>query len=132
LTPSNLQALKVLEKSAPKSKFSGKNNEMNFERFLARMERAMEVEGVTDELRVEHIENWFSGQALRIIQSKKDNDYFVDATTTLESIKRVLKKKYIEKFDAEEMLKKLAKGKPIAKCSLEESGMSVRFGQGKG
>jgi hypothetical protein len=31
-----------------------------------------------------------------------------------------LRKKYIEEFDAEGMLKKLAKGKPIARCSLEE------------
>jgi hypothetical protein len=120
LAPSYLQALKILEKSAPKNKFSGRNCEMNFERFMVRMERAMDAEGVTDELRVEHIDNWFSGQALRIIQSKKDNDVFVNATTTLESIKVVLKKKYVEKFDAEGMLKKLAKGKPIAKCSLEE------------
>jgi hypothetical protein len=120
LAPSYLQALKVLEKSAPKNKFSGRNNEMNFERFMARMERAMDAEGVTDELRVEHIDNWFSGQALRIIQSKKDNDVFVDATTTLENIKIVLRKKYVEEFDAEGMLKKLARGKPIARCSLEE------------
>jgi hypothetical protein len=120
LTSSYLQALKVLEKSAPKNKFSGKNNEMNFEKFMTRMERAMDAEGVTDELRVEHIDNWFSGQALRIIQSKKDNDVSVDATTTLENIKIVLRKKYVEEFDAEGMLKKLAKGKPIPRCSLEE------------
>ena len=98
LTSSYLQALKVLEKSAPKNKFSGKNNEMNFEKFMTRMERAMDAEGVTDELRVEHIDNWFSGQALRIIQSKKDNDVSVDATTTLENIKIVLRKKYVEEL----------------------------------
>jgi hypothetical protein len=101
LTPSHLQALKVLERSAPKTKFSGRNNEMNFERFMASMERAMDAEGVTDALRVEHIDNWFSGQALRIVQSKKNNDVFVDAATTLENIKRVLKKKYFH-FRAEE------------------------------
>jgi hypothetical protein len=60
LTSSYLQALKVLEKSAPKNKFSGRNNEMNFEKFMMRMERAMDAEGVTDELRVEHIDNWLA------------------------------------------------------------------------
>jgi hypothetical protein len=93
---------------------------MNFERFMASMERAVDAEGVTDELRVEHIDNWFSGQALRIVQSKKNNDVFVDAATTLESIKRVLKKKYVEEFDAEGMLKRLARGNPIARCNLED------------
>jgi hypothetical protein len=45
LTPSHLQTLKVLEKSAPKTKFSERNNEMNFGRFMASMERAMDFGG---------------------------------------------------------------------------------------
>jgi hypothetical protein len=39
-----LQALKVLERAAPMIKFSGKINEMNFERFMERMEKNMEGE----------------------------------------------------------------------------------------
>jgi hypothetical protein len=113
-------SLEGVEKSTPKTRFSGRNNEINFERFMASMERSMDAEGVTDELRVEHIDNWFSGQALRIVQSKKNNDVFVDAVTTLDNIKRVLKKKYVEEFDAERMLKILARGKPIARCNLED------------
>jgi hypothetical protein len=34
-----LQAVKVLERAAPKIKFTGKNNEMNFERFMERIQK---------------------------------------------------------------------------------------------
>jgi hypothetical protein len=37
-----VRQMKVLEKTVPKIKFSGKINEMNFERFMGRMEKAMD------------------------------------------------------------------------------------------
>jgi hypothetical protein len=113
--PSYWQAVEGVEKKYPKIKFLG-NSEMNFERFMASMESTMDAEGVTDELRVEHIDNWFSGEALKIVQSKKNNDIIIDAATTLKNIKADLMWFFGSKaFDAEGMLKDLAKGKPIAR-----------------
>jgi hypothetical protein len=79
-----------LEKAAPKAKFSRKTSSMNYERFMREMEQDMSAEGITDELRVRHIDNWFSGDALKLVQSKKNNDMLMDATTTLGSIKEIL------------------------------------------
>jgi replication initiation and membrane attachment protein DnaB len=114
-----LEVLELLEIVAPKNKFSGKANEMNFERFMERMKQAMDAEGVTDDLRVRCIDNWFSGRALQIVQSKINHG--IDAATTLSDIEESLKHHFgSEEFDVEGMLKKLAKEKPIAKGSLED------------
>jgi hypothetical protein len=108
-----LQARKVLERAAPRVKFSGKNNEMNFERFMERMEENMVTEGVTDELKVEYFENWFSGLAHQLVKSIKDNRSET-ATGKLQAIKQVLESQFGSKeFDTEGMLRKLAEGGPI-------------------
>jgi hypothetical protein len=44
---------------------------------------------VTDELRLESIENWFSGLPLSLVKSMKDNRK-EDATSVLQSIKEIL------------------------------------------
>jgi hypothetical protein len=127
LTPSHLQAVKVLERAVPKDQFSGKTNDMNFERFMETMEQDMSVEGITDELRVKNIDNWFSGRALKIVRSKKNNDIRIDATTTLNNIKESLNyhfrsKSLIKKeFDVKGMLKDLVKGKPIVRGDFEST-----------
>jgi hypothetical protein len=79
-----LEVLEFLEMVAPKNKFSGKANKMNFERFMERMKQAMDAEGVTDDLRVRCIDNWFSGMALKIVRSKINHG--IDAATTLSDI----------------------------------------------
>jgi hypothetical protein len=40
---------------------------MNFKRFIERMKQDMDAEGVTNDLRVGSIDNWFSGMALEIV-----------------------------------------------------------------
>jgi hypothetical protein len=89
---------------------------MNYERFMREMEQDMSAEGITDELRVRHIENWFSRDALKLVQSIKNNDVLMDATTTLRSIKETLDYFFKEKkeFDVREILKNVARGNPIA------------------
>jgi hypothetical protein len=132
-----LQALKVLERAAPKIKFSGKINEMNFERFMERMEKNMEAEGVTDELRVENIENWFSGLAHQLVRSIKDNRS-ENATEVLHAIKQILVEHYgSKKFDTEGMLKKTAEGSPIPRGDFEAMqsfviGLQCKFELAKG
>jgi hypothetical protein len=84
------------------------------------MEQDMSAEGITDELRVRHIENWFSGDALKLAQSIKNNDVLMDATTTLRSIKETLDSIFKERkeFDVREVLKNVARGNPIAKGNV--------------
>jgi hypothetical protein len=126
--------LKVLERSAPKFKFSGKIDEMNFERFMERMDKAMDVEGVTDELRLESIENWLSGLPLSLVKSMKDNRK-EDANSVLQATKEVLKGQFGSKrFDTEGMLKKIAEGRPIASENFEAiqgCGVSLNWPKGK-
>jgi acylphosphatase len=128
--------LKVLERSAPKIKFSGKIDEMNFERFMERMEKAMDVEGVTDGLKLESIENWFSGLPLSLVKSMKDNSK-EDATSVLQAIKEVLIGQFGSKrFDTEGMLKKMAEGRPVEilkqfKALLSGCGVSLNWPKGK-
>jgi hypothetical protein len=98
LSPSHLQAMKIIEKAAPKERFSRKTNKMNYEKFMDDMEQDMSAEGITDELRVKNIDNWFSGDALKIVRSKKNNDVQIDATT-LSNIKEVLDYFFKEKKD---------------------------------
>jgi hypothetical protein len=79
-----LEVLELLEMVAPKNemcKFLGEANKMNFERSMERMKQAMDAEGVTDNLRVGCIDNWFSGVALKIVQSKINHG--IDTATTL-------------------------------------------------
>jgi hypothetical protein len=136
-TPSHLQALKVLEKKVLKIKFSKKINEMNFERFMERMERAMDAEGVTDDLRVDNIENWFSGLAYQLVKSINDNRS-EDSTTVLQAIKEILVEHYgSKKFDTEGMLKKMAEGSPIPRGDFESIqsfviGLQCKFELAKG
>jgi hypothetical protein len=115
--------MKIIEKAAPKAKFSMKTSSMSYERFMREMEQDMSAEGITDELRVRHIDNWFSGDALKLVQSKKNNAVLVDATTTLRSIREILDFKFKEKkeFDVEEILKNMAKGNPIVKGDVEST-----------
>jgi hypothetical protein len=84
------------------------------------MEQDMSAEGITDELRVRHIENWFSGDALKLVQSTKNNDILMDATTTLRSIKETFDFIFKEKkeFDVKKVLKNVAKGNPITKGNI--------------
>jgi hypothetical protein len=108
-----LQARKVLERAAPKAKFSGRNNDINFERFMERMEENMETEEVTDELKVEYFENWFSGLAHQLVKLIKDNRS-ESATEKLQAIRQVLESQFgSKKFDTEGMLRKMAEGGPI-------------------
>jgi hypothetical protein len=111
--------VKVLERAAPKIKFTGKNNEINFERFMETMEKNMETEGVTDELKVEYIENWFSGLAHQLVKSIKDNRS-EGATEKLPAIKQILAKQYgSKKFYTEGMLKRMAEGGTIPRGNFE-------------
>jgi hypothetical protein len=57
---------------------------------------------------------------LKLVQSKKNNDVLMDATTTLRSIKEILDFNFKEKkeFDVKEILKNVAKGNPIAKGNV--------------
>jgi hypothetical protein len=121
VSPSQSEATDFLEKAAPKAKFSRKTSSMNYERFMREMEQDMSAEGITDELRVRHIENWFSGDALKLVQSTKNYDILMDATTTLRSIKETLDFNFKEKkeFDVKEVLKNVAKGNPIVKGNVE-------------
>ena len=83
----------------------------------------MSAEGVTDELRMRYIDDWFSGEALKLVQSKKNNSVLVDATTTLRSIRDVLDFKFKEEkeFDVREILKNVVKGNPIAKGDVKST-----------
>ena len=129
--------MKVLEKSAPKIKFSGKVDEVDFEMFMVRMEEAMNVEGVTDELRLEHIENWFSGLPLDLVKAYKDNRK-EDASIVFQAIKEVLRKQFgSKKCDTEGMLKKMVEGGPIAGDDFEKIqgfviGLRCKFELAKG
>jgi hypothetical protein len=55
----------------PKVKFSGKNRTMDFEEFMGRMEKAMDQEGVTDDLRVIEMEEWFIREDLEVVHKVK-------------------------------------------------------------
>jgi hypothetical protein len=90
----------------------------------------MDAEGVTNDLRVGCIDNWFSGVALKIVQSWDHGiNHGIDAATTLSDIEESLKRHFgSEKFDAEGMLTRLAKEKLIAKGSLED-GSSIWLGE---
>jgi hypothetical protein len=113
-----LQARKVLERAAPKVKLSGRNNDINFERFMERMEENMETEGVTDELKVKYFENWFSGLAHQLVKSIKDNRS-KSATEKLQAIKRVLESQFGSKeFDTEERWQReaLSTGVTLKQC----------------
>jgi hypothetical protein len=55
----------------PKVKFSGKNRTVDFEEFMGRMEKAMDQEGVTDDLRIREMEEWFIGEALEVVHMVK-------------------------------------------------------------
>jgi hypothetical protein len=102
-----------LERAVPKVKFSGRNNDINFEKFMERMEKNMETEGVTDELKVEYFENWFSGLAHQLVKSIKDNRS-ESATEKLQAIRQVLESQFgSKKFETEGMLSKMAEGGPI-------------------
>jgi multidrug efflux pump subunit AcrA (membrane-fusion protein) len=115
-----LEVLELLEMVAPENKFSGKANKMNVERFMERMKQTMDAEGVTDDLRVESIDNWFSGRALEIVQSKINHG--IDATTTLNDIEESLKRHFkSEEIYVNEMLKDLVKGRLIAKGNFEST-----------
>jgi hypothetical protein len=57
----------------PKIKFSGKNKTVDFEKFMEGIEKAMDQEGVTDDLRMREIEEWFVGKALEVVQRVKEN-----------------------------------------------------------
>jgi hypothetical protein len=114
-----LQARKVLERAAPKIKFSGRDDDMNFERFMERMEENMETEGVTDEWKVEYFESWFSGLAHQLVRSIKDNRNG-SATEKLLAIRQVLESQFgSKKFDTQGMLRKMAEGGPIAGGDFE-------------
>jgi hypothetical protein len=117
-----LEVLERLEMEAPKDemcKFLVEPYKMNFERFMKRMKRDMDWERVTDDLRVGCIGNWFGGVALEIVWSEINHG--IDAATILSDIEESLKRRFgSKKFDAEEMLTKVAKGKLIARGYLED------------
>jgi hypothetical protein len=50
-----------MEKIKPTFKFLGHANKINIEKFMERME--VKMEGVSDKLKVEYFEFWFSGIA---------------------------------------------------------------------
>ena len=115
-----LNAIKTLEKEAPKIKFSGETEGTNFERFMEELEESMDAEGVTDKLRVKHMENWFEGEALELVRSKRINDMKVDSATTFENMKEALRENYEPKMLCEEeVLRGLMKGGPIAKDNFK-------------
>ena len=118
-------------------KFSGKVDEVDFEMFMVRMEEAMDVEGVTDKLRLEYIENWFSGLPLDLVKAFKDNRK-EDASIVFQAIKEVLREQFgSKKFDTEAMLKKMVEGGPIAGGDFEKIqgfviGLRCKFELAKG
>jgi hypothetical protein len=68
------------------------------------------MEGVSDKLKVEYLEFWFSRVAQHIVRSIVNNTTEEDHTKVLKDIKEVLMAEFGEKeFDADEMIKKLTK-----------------------
>jgi hypothetical protein len=100
----------------PDELYSGENDDqVCFEFYMDKMERSLDsIPGITDSMKLK--EDWFSGEALRIVQSKKNNDIFIDAATTLENIKASLIWFFSSRQESiEQSLEKLMEGEPIAK-----------------
>jgi hypothetical protein len=90
---------------------------------MARMERSMGQEEVPDDLKLDWINEWFSGDVLSIVESKIWNAVFVDSATTLQSIRDVLQDAYgIEDqvFCVHTVVTQLVKGDPVPKGDFEE------------
>jgi hypothetical protein len=89
---------------------------INFERFMKNMDEDMEQEGVSDFLKLKWIVEWFSGEALSIVEAKLNNDVNEDPSVTLSSIKDALQDAYgVEERDfcTNAMVTQLVKGEPI-------------------
>jgi hypothetical protein len=74
----------------PKIKFSGRNKAMDFEEFMGKMEKAMSQEGVTDDVRVSELEEWFIGEALEVVQAVKRGQVEGEAEVVLRKVKEEL------------------------------------------
>jgi hypothetical protein len=108
--------MKYLEKIKPKTKFSGQSSSLNFARFMEKMELQIDKGGVSDDLRLDGIDDWFSGQLLDFVQSKNNNNKFIDALTTLRNIKTSLEAAFGSKdFNVDTMINQCVKGDVIAK-----------------
>jgi hypothetical protein len=117
-------AAEMAEWNRPKSDmlYSGKNDDQVwFERHMDRMERYLdEIPDITDNIKLKELEHWFSGEALEIVESGKNNDIFIDHATTLGNIKDSLRALFSGKQKSMQYhLEKLMKGEPIAKGDLE-------------
>jgi hypothetical protein len=100
----------------PKIKFTGNNKTINFEKFMEGMEKAMDQEGVTDNLRVREIEEWFGGEALEVVHMVKQSGSKEESGLVLQKIKDELCMYFgTEVFKAGERLKELMRGGPIAR-----------------
>jgi hypothetical protein len=67
---------------------------MNFERFMKSMDEDMEQQEVPDVVKQKWIVEWFSGEALSIVEAKLNNNVNEDASVTHSSIKDALQDAY--------------------------------------
>jgi type I restriction-modification system DNA methylase subunit len=107
---------KKLMAMRPKIKFSGKNKAMDFEEFMGKMEKAMNQEGVMDDVRVSELKEWFIGKALEVVQAVKRSQVEGGAEVVLRKVKEELLGYFgTQEFKTGERLKELMKGGPIGK-----------------
>jgi hypothetical protein len=100
----------------PKVKFSGRIKTMDFEEFMGKMEKAMDQEGVTDDVKLNELEEWFIGEALEVVQAVKRSQAEGGADMVLRKVKEELSGYFgTAVFKTGERLKELMKGGPIAK-----------------
>jgi hypothetical protein len=108
--------IKRLMAMRPKIKFSGRNKAMDFEEFMKKMEKAMSQEGVTDDVRVSELEEWFVGEALEVVQAVKRGQVEGEAEVVLRKVKEELTGYFgTQVFKTGERLKELMKGGLIGK-----------------
>ena len=89
---------------------------MDFEEFMGKMEKAMSQEGVTDDVRVSELEEWFVGEALEVVQAVKRSQGEGEAEVVLRKVKEELSSYFgTQVFKTGERLKELMKGGAIGK-----------------
>jgi hypothetical protein len=103
--------MKRLMAMRPGVRFSGRNKVMDFEEFMGKMEKAMSQEGVTDDMRVSELEEWFVGEALEVVQAVKRSQGKGEAEVVLRKVKEELSSYFgTQVFKTGERLKELMKG----------------------